>query len=155
MQESHPTIHGGQPQTERPRKGPSPGKLRGTRVNEIEQLRQEAWIGDAVLALFARDWLLTRTGRETSLAQRTALFELFVSNQFLSSFGEPTRVEAEIGRLYEFHGLSAAFASIEEKLLPRFLNTARKKGYCFEKKTENRKQKSESEPESRSLFAES
>jgi hypothetical protein len=125
MQESHPTIHGDQPRTERPRKGTTPGNLRG----EIEKLREEAWIGDAVLSLFARDWLLTRTGRETSLAQRTALFELFVSNQFLSSFGEPTRVEAEIGRLYESHGLSAAFAFIEEKLLTRFLSTARKKGY--------------------------
>jgi dsRNA-specific ribonuclease len=129
MQESRPTIQGDQPRTEGPRKGTTPSKIRGSRVDEIEQLRSEAWIGDAVLALFARDWLLTRTSRETSFAQRTALFELFVSNQFLSSFGEPTRVEAEIGRLYESHGLSAAFASIEEKLLPRFLNTARKKGY--------------------------
>jgi len=129
MQESSPTIHGDQPGTERSRKDATPGKSRGTRVDEIEQLRTQAWIGDAVLALFARDWILTRTGRQASLAQRTALFELFVSNQFLSSFGEPTRVEAEIGRLYESDGLSAAFAFIEEKLLPRFLNTARKKGY--------------------------
>src|SRR6201989_1171460 len=97
-------------------------------MNQIEKLREEAWIGDAVLALFLRDWLLHQTG-ETPLAQRTALFELFASNQFLSTFGEPTRVEAEIGRLYQSQGLSAAFASIEEKLLPRFLNTARKKGY--------------------------
>jgi hypothetical protein len=51
-------------------------------VDEIEQLREEAWIGDAVLALFVRDWLLTVTGRETSLAERTALFELFASNRF-------------------------------------------------------------------------
>jgi hypothetical protein len=131
MQESRSTIHGDQPGTEGPRKDANSGKSRGTRVDEIEQLRSQAWIGDAVLALFARDWILTRTGRETSLAQRTALFELFVSNQFLSSFGEPTRVEAEIGRLYESHGLSVAFASIEEKLLPRFLNTARKKGYSL------------------------
>jgi dsRNA-specific ribonuclease len=131
MQESRPTIQGDQPRTEVPRRNATSDKLRGSRVDEIEQLRAEAWIGDAVLALFARDWLLTRINRETSLAQRTALFELFVSNQFLSSFGEPTRVEAEIGRLYKSHGLSAAFASIEEKLLPRFLNTARKKGYCL------------------------
>jgi hypothetical protein len=129
MQESRPTIQGGQPRTEGPRKYATPDKLRGPGGDEIEQLRAEAWIGDAVLALFVREWLLNRTSRETSLAQRTALFELFVSNQFLSSFGEPTRVEAEIGRLYDSHGLSAAFASIEEKLLPRFLNTARKKGY--------------------------
>lgn len=142
MQESRPAIQGGQPWAKGPKKNATSGKLRGTRVDEIEQLRAEAWIGDAVLALFARDWLLTRTDQETSLAQRTALFELFVSNQFLSSFGEPTRVEAEIGRVYQSRGLSAAFASIEEKLLPRFLNTARKKGYHLE--SENRKQKTDS-----------
>jgi dsRNA-specific ribonuclease len=98
-------------------------------VDEIEQLREQAWIGDAVLALFVRNWLLAATSRETSLAQRAALFELFASNQFLSNFGEPTRVEAEIGRLYQSGGLPAAFAFIEKKFLNRFLNTARKKGH--------------------------
>jgi dsRNA-specific ribonuclease len=98
-------------------------------VDEIEQLREQAWVGDAVLALFVRDWLLTATCRETSFAQRAALFELFTSNQFLSSFGEPTRVEAEIGRLYQTRGLTEAFAFIEEKFLGRFLNMARKRGH--------------------------
>jgi dsRNA-specific ribonuclease len=103
-------------------------------VDEIEKLREDAWIGDAVLALFVREWLLTVTSRDTSLGQRTALFELFASNQFLSSFGEPTRVEAEIGRIYQSDGLSAAFAFIEEKFLVRFLSTARKKGHRLEMK---------------------
>jgi hypothetical protein len=98
-------------------------------VDEIEQLREEAWIGDAVLTLFVRGWLLTVTSREMTPAQRAALFELFASNQFLSNFGEPTRVEAEIGRLYQSDGLPAAFAFIEKKFLTRFLHTARKKGY--------------------------
>jgi hypothetical protein len=98
-------------------------------VDEIEQLREEAWIGDAVLALFVRDWLLTATGRETSLAERAALFELFASNRFLANFGEPTRVEAEIGRVYQSDGLSGAFAFIEEKFLNRFVSTARKRGH--------------------------
>jgi hypothetical protein len=98
-------------------------------LDTIEQLREQAWIGDAVLALFVREWLLTATSRAPSAAQRGALFELFVSNQFLSTFGEPTRVEAEIGRLYQSDGLSVAFAFIEAKFLNRFLNTARKKGY--------------------------
>jgi hypothetical protein len=98
-------------------------------VDEIEQLREEAWIGDAVLALFVRHWLLTVTGRQITLAERTALFELFASNRFLSNFGQPTRVEAEIGRLYQSEGLSAAFTFIEEKFLQRFLAAARKRGH--------------------------
>ena len=98
-------------------------------MDEIEKLRAEAWIGDAVLALFVRHWLLTGTGRQTSLAERTALFELFASNRFLSNFGQPTRVEAEIGRLYQSEGLSAAFAFIEDRFLPRFLAAARKRGH--------------------------
>jgi hypothetical protein len=100
-----------------------------TIVGEIEHLREEAWIGDAVLALFVRGWLLTAPNRAASMAQRAALFELFVSNQFLSTFGEPTRVEAEIGRLYQSNGLPAAFAFIEAKFLKRFLQTARKRGF--------------------------
>jgi dsRNA-specific ribonuclease len=93
-----------------------------------EQLRNEAWIGDAVLALFARSWLL-RIGQGESSKDRSRLFELWVSNQFLSSFGEPTSVEAEIGRTYSSGGLDAAFAFIEQKLLDRFVQTARKRGF--------------------------
>ena len=93
-----------------------------------EQLRNEAWIGDAVLALFARSWLL-RIGQGESSKDRNRLFELWVSNQFLSTFGEPTSVEAEIGRTYASGGLDAAFTLIEEKLLDRFVQTARKRGF--------------------------
>jgi hypothetical protein len=103
-------------------------------LSEIEQLREEAWIGDAVLALFVREWLLRVKSREIGPAQRATLFELFTSNQFLSTFGEPTRVEAEIGRRYRSHGLSPAFSFIEETLLARFLNTARKKGFSLPSK---------------------
>jgi len=99
-------------------------------VDAVRTEREEAWIGDAVLALFVRDWLLQEAG-EISLAQRTALFELFASNQFLSTFGEPTRIEAEIGRLYRSHGLEAASDLIKEKLLSRFLKAARKKGHLL------------------------
>ena len=93
-----------------------------------EQLRNEAWIGDAVLALFARSWLL-RIGHGENSKDRNRLFELWVSNQFLSSFGEPTSVEAEIGRAYASGGLDVAFTFIEEKLLDRFVQTARKRGF--------------------------
>jgi dsRNA-specific ribonuclease len=92
-----------------------------------EQKRNDAWIGDAVLALFARSWLL-QTSQENS-KDRNRLFELWVSNQFLSSFGEPTSVEAAIGRTYVSGGLPAAFAFIEENLLDRFVQTARKRGF--------------------------
>jgi hypothetical protein len=42
------------------------------------------------------------------------------SNRFLTAFGEPTRVEARIGRVYEEGGLSAAFALLDETILPLF-----------------------------------
>jgi dsRNA-specific ribonuclease len=93
-----------------------------------EQLRNDAWIGDAVLALFARSWLL-QIGQTENSKDRNRLFELWVSNQFLSSFGEPTSVEAAIGRTYASGGLAAAFAFIEENLLKRFLQTARNRGF--------------------------
>jgi hypothetical protein len=81
----------------------------------IERERQQAWIGDAVLGLFARRWILEEKGRMDGemLARMT-------SNQFLSQFGNPTSVEAEIGRLYEREGLEAAFEDLERRLLPRF-----------------------------------
>jgi dsRNA-specific ribonuclease len=95
-----------------------------------EQLRNDAWIGDAVLALFARSWLL-QIGQTENSKDRNRLFELWVSNQFLSSFGEPTSVEAAIGRTYARDGLAAAFAFIEENLLNRFLQTARNRGFSL------------------------
>jgi tRNA(Glu) U13 pseudouridine synthase TruD len=93
-----------------------------------EQLRNDAWIGDAVLALFARSWLL-QMGQTEYSKERNRLFELWVSNQFLSSFGEPTSVEAAIGRSYANGGLAAAFTYIEENLLKRFIQTARNRGF--------------------------
>ena len=95
-----------------------------------EKTRNEAWIGDAVLALFARSWLL-QIGQNESSKDRNQLFELWVSNQFLSSFGEPTSVEAAIGRTYASGGLEAAFTFIEENLLDRFVKTARKRGFSL------------------------
>jgi dsRNA-specific ribonuclease len=95
-----------------------------------EQMRNDAWIGDAVLALFARSWLL-QTVQGENAKDRNRLFELWVSNQFLSSFGEPTSVEAAIGRTYASGGLPAAFAFIEDNLLNRFVQTARNRGFIL------------------------
>ena len=45
---------------------------------------------------------------------RLKMFTHMTCNQFLSGVGEPTRVEAAIGRIYNQDGLEAAFAHIEE-----------------------------------------
>lgn len=83
---------------------------------EIESLRQEAWIGDAVLELYARTRVLEDTQRRD--ADRKVRF---VRNAFLNHLGQPTRVEAEIGRRYREGGLAEAFAWINEHIQPLFL----------------------------------
>ncbi len=75
-----------------------------------------AWIGDAVLSLVVRRWILDQTGR-TDGKELTAL----TSNQFLALFGNPTEIEAKIGAIYENDGLPAATAWIESTLLPTYL----------------------------------
>ncbi|MGQ9838417.1 MAG: hypothetical protein ACUVRV_10740 [Cyanobacteriota bacterium] len=89
--------------------------------------RDKAWLGDAVLSLFARQWLLGFPQKDPLPSPpncdftRAELFTWITSNQFLSAFGDPTRVEAEIGLLYENEGLQTAFLHIQEQLLPLFL----------------------------------
>ena len=77
--------------------------------------REQAWVGDAVLALFARQFVL----RERN-SMDGGWFTHLTSNDFLSAFGNPTRVEAQIGRIYQEQGLDAAFAWMEDQLLPMF-----------------------------------
>lgn len=93
---------------------------------EEERLRKEAWIGDAVLALYIRSWIL-----ESFHDINGDLFIEFTSNDFLSRIGNATAVEAEIGRAYAEGGLDAGFAWIKDKLEPRIqerLKSLRKKG---------------------------
>ena len=47
-------------------------------------------------------------------------FTLLTSNDFLSAFGNPTRVEASIGELYQNEGLEASFAWMDAELIPHF-----------------------------------
>ena len=82
---------------------------------EIRELRERAWLGDAVLALFAREWVLRERG-----SMDGDWFTRMTSNGFLASFGNPTAVEANIGALYRQGGLPAAFAWIEAELVPAF-----------------------------------
>lgn len=87
-------------------------------MNAYERRRrilQEAWIGDAILCLYCRERILKRDG-----AVDGDKFTRMTSNQFLSAFGEPSEVEAEIGRVYTEKGLDAAFVWIETKLMPNF-----------------------------------
>jgi hypothetical protein len=84
------------------------------------QIRDEAWIGDAVLGLFARQRLLEEDAVSGHGLSRQELYSGLTCNQFLSAFGEPTVVEAQIGRLYQREGLEAAFAWMDTHLLPQF-----------------------------------
>jgi len=47
-------------------------------------------------------------------------FTSLTSNDFLSAFGNPTRVEASIGKLYREQGLEAAFAWLDAEIIPAF-----------------------------------
>lgn len=47
-------------------------------------------------------------------------FTRLTSNEFLSAFGNPTRVEASIGKLYREGGLEGAFAWMNSNLIPLF-----------------------------------
>jgi dsRNA-specific ribonuclease len=79
-----------------------------SRRAELDRKRvlEEAWIGDAVLSLFARSRILRGDGVQDQ--------EKFVR------MGEASEVEAEIGRVYEKEGLEAAFEWIEKRLMPVF-----------------------------------
>lgn len=79
------------------------------------QILREAWLGDAVLVLYSRERIL----REDGIIDGPKA-ERMTSNQFLSTFGEPSEEEAAIGRVYETDGLAAAFAFIEARFMPLF-----------------------------------
>lgn len=99
--------------------------LSPSRLADPQLLQEQAWIGDAVLCLYAREWILARAIDSKSL--RSDLFTHFTSNHFLSSLGEPTRIEAEIGGIYQQQGIAAAYRHISTALLPLFLRQIRNK----------------------------
>lgn len=90
-------------------------------LSDLQEQRQKAWVGDAVLSLYARTWIL----RERQCMDGE-LCALFTSNEFLATIGNPTAVEAAIGALYEAEGLESAFAWIEREIRPRFETRRRK-----------------------------
>lgn len=85
------------------------------KAEELRLEREAAWVGDAVLALFARQFVL----RERQFMDGE-WFTRMTSNDFLSAFGNPTRVEASIGKLYGEGGIDAAFAWMDAELVPLF-----------------------------------
>ncbi len=85
---------------------------------EESEKRENAWIGDAILALFAREWILKQTDIEPG--QRIEVFTGMTSNRFLACIGEPTLMESQIGSIYAKEGLPAAFQHIETHILPVF-----------------------------------
>jgi hypothetical protein len=84
-------------------------------MESTPQLSKDAWIGDAVLSLYARSKILREDG-----AVDGAKCVRMTSNQFLGTIGEPTKVEAEVGRVYLRDGLLAAFHWIEQRIMPMF-----------------------------------
>ncbi len=78
------------------------------------KIRAQAWVGDAILALYVREWILSFRGEIDG-----KLFIEFTSNQFLRLVGNATGVEAQIGRIYKSDGMEAAYAWIEHHLRPR------------------------------------
>lgn len=85
-------------------------------------LLEQAWLGDAVLALYARAKILREDGQIDA-----PKFIRMTSNQFLNSVGEPSAVEAELGRVYAAAGLEAAFEWIESRLMPMFAKQEQKR----------------------------
>lgn len=84
-------------------------------MDRHREAQADAWIGDAVLALWARLHILRADGIVDG-----PRFLRLTSNQFLGALGEPTAVEAQIGRAYRDGGEAAAFAWIEERIAPLF-----------------------------------
>jgi hypothetical protein len=85
------------------------------RPGEMRQLKEEAWLGDAVLEVFMRSWVLEQRGRQDMVTKVN-----LTSNAFLSSLGNPMKMEAQIGRIYRDQCIEAAWTWIREHVLPVF-----------------------------------
>lgn len=100
--------------------------MKASKDQAQQELNDQAWIGDAVLALFARRWILQQEAAGKKLGEhKVEAFRHLTSNQFLSTIGRPTEVEAAIGIIYQDQGEAAAFDFIEGNILPQFLKQRR------------------------------
>ncbi len=89
---------------------------------DLKKLREQAWIGDTVLELYARSKVLRELGGINAEA-KTRL----TSNAFLNCLGNPTAVEARIGEIFAAEGLQAAHAWIQENLEPLYVKQEAKR----------------------------
>jgi hypothetical protein len=97
--------------------------MKGARKDELKRREQElAWIGDTILDLYARTWILKERGTVCGETLRR-----MTCNQFLACVGNPTSVEAKIGTIYREAGMESAFSWIEAELLPVFEKQERKR----------------------------
>ena len=106
-------------------------------VDPMKREQAEAWVGDAVLGLYVREMILRDDG-----VLDGEKYSRFTSNELLSHLGNPTSVEAEIGRIYQEEGLAAGFKHIEEQIYPimqkrekSFQNAVRQRGAAKQKKS--------------------
>ena len=81
---------------------------------ETPEDREQAWIGDAVLGLVAREWILDRGKGLDGELHRTV-----TSNEFLRNFGHPTLVEAEMGRTFKKGGVDAVREHFQSVIVPK------------------------------------
>ena len=92
-------------------------------MKDDTKIEQElAWIGDAVLGLFARNWILEKEKKVDA-----EMFTRMTSNNFLNSLGNPTTVEAKIGFIFNNEGLEKAYTHIEKTILPLYLKQEKKR----------------------------
>jgi hypothetical protein len=97
--------------------------MKGTKKDEAKRREQElAWIGDTILDLYARTWILKERGTVCGETLRR-----MTCNQFLACVGNPTSVEAKIGTIYRESGMESAFSWIEAELIPIFEKQERKR----------------------------
>ena len=83
---------------------------------KIRETQELAWLGDAVLGLYARMVILEK--KSDAFEKYTEKFQKITSNDFLLRLGQPTEVEAKIGKIYKEDGIDKACDWLDKHLLP-------------------------------------
>lgn len=86
-----------------------------SKSDDLKQLQEDAWLGDAVLEVYARQRVLRERGGIDEEMRKN-----LTRNSFLNCIANPTVAEANIGRRFRAGGLDAAWAWIAEHLEPVF-----------------------------------